>query len=88
MNTFISFDGIRISYRDEAKAPLSFCCMDSVSMHLVSSEILTAYARYSKRGSICFARFLAGRPRCPILPRRAGRRIRIPASIGSMLSSG
>jgi hypothetical protein len=45
MNTFTSFDGIRIAYHDEGEAHQSFSCMEAISMGSASLEISTVFFR-------------------------------------------
>jgi hypothetical protein len=46
MNTFTSFDEIRIAYHDEGEGPPVFSCMEAMSMGSLSSETSTEFFPY------------------------------------------
>ena len=72
MNTFTSFDGIRIAYHDEGEGPPLFSCMEVMSMGWASSENSNVFFRYWKSDKRCSGRCLGERFRSPILPSKEG----------------
>jgi hypothetical protein len=72
MNTFTSFDGIRIAYLTRVRARPLFSCMEGMSMGWASSEISNVFFRCWKSGTRCSGRCLGERFRFPILPSKEG----------------
>jgi pimeloyl-ACP methyl ester carboxylesterase len=68
VNTFTSFDGVRIAYHDEGEGPAVILLHGFGSMAWASSETSSASFRYWKNEKRCFEKCLGERLRYPILP--------------------